>query len=335
MLARLNGVHYAALSMWKGSDAVPTAAIVDVTRFMGDFQDAIAFVFRSLVGEKIDLSKRDNAVAPGGAVSSVSQVALFPSTAGRDANSVSVFAALDGGNESIWEDPEVSKRSFAFRWLRHLRAWNALPPLVQALLPRMASVAHVEKPGAFFRPPFYDATAPSEYKFATLGQVISKAMAHELAQRQHNDPAIATHWREFWERADTVDGNAVYCLHAGIAKHDSWRQKKLDEAKLADKARRADVLGSKIAYLAFLRANLQNTTSTGFKGSLPEVDLSSKQLFFVMHCALSCVMGRGPDSVAGPGHQRCMIAYRPQKRSISKRCRKVTGGTIFNDCHHI
>ncbi|XP_077489208.1 uncharacterized protein LOC144100033 [Amblyomma americanum] len=332
MVARLRGVPYAALSLWEGSDAVSTASIVDVTRFMGDFQDAMASVFRSPPENRSDLSENDNATVSGPPVTSV---ALFPITAGSEAASVSLFTALDGGNESTGESPAASTRSFPFRWLRHLRAWYALPPLVQALLPRMAAVAHVERPGAFFRPPYYDAGAPPEYNFATLGQVISKAMAHELSERRQNDPTIGKRWRGFWEDVDTADGKSVYCLKAGFAKNDTWREKKLDESKLIDKARLEGVLGSRIAYLAFLRAQRPNATTTGLTEMLPGVDLSSKQLFFVMHCALSCVMGQDPDSVRGPGDQRCMVAYRSRKRSNSRRCRQVTGGGIPNECHYI
>ncbi|KAL1483588.1 hypothetical protein MTO96_033086 [Rhipicephalus appendiculatus] len=224
------------------------------------------------------------------------------------------------------QDQAATARNFLKLWLRRLRAWHVLPPLVQALLPGMASVVNVDSLSAFFRPPYYDARALPAYNFAALGQIIAQAMAQEMIKRRRDDPVVGERWRRFWDGGDHVTGSSMYCLYAGSN----------EENELTREARLDELLGSRIAYLAFQRARNSNASDSGQARTLPGVLLSSKQLFFVMHCALSCAMGgdHGP-AVASTPDRRCVVAYKTRKHFIDTPCGKASGEKVPNECRYL
>ncbi|KAL1452292.1 hypothetical protein MTO96_043852, partial [Rhipicephalus appendiculatus] len=320
------GVPYKALDLLEGENAVSIETISNVTRFMAEFQDAAAFVFRD--GAKLrDVVLNHGASAEGTTTAARRQVALFPESTAGGSDAEYLFRAL--GNASTdnstttEQDQAATARNFLKLWLRRLRAWHVLPPLVQALLPGMASVVNVDSLSAFFRPPYYDARALPAYNFAALGQIIAQAMAQEMIKRRRDDPAVGERWRRFWDGGDHVTGSSMYCLYAGS--NELTREARLDE-----------LLGSRIAYLAFQRARNSNASDSGQARTLPGVLLSSKQLFFVMHCALSCAMGgdHGP-AVASAPDRRCVVAYKTRKHFIDTPCGKASGEKVPNECRYL
>ncbi|XP_050029642.1 uncharacterized protein [Dermacentor andersoni] len=340
MVEKVSGVPYRALDMLEGQNVVSAETISDVTRFMAEFQDATAFIFRD--GAKFgDVMATTRASSPQGSTAPAKpQVALFPKSAAEGSDPEHLFAALGVARTSTAGTPEqrgdaVTARSFPQLWLRRLRAWHALPPLAQALLPAMASVVNVDSPAAFFRPPYYDAGAPPAYNIAALGQVIAQAMAHELIERRRADPAIDERLRRFWDEGDHANGSSMYCLYAGYNKSGTWRQSRLNESDINNRVRLHDVLGSRIAYLVFQRARHSKATVSGQTRALPGVRLSSKQLFFVMHCALSCAMGGDHGPAISPADQRCMVVYRTRKRFIDTPCGQASSKSIPNECRYL
>ncbi|KAH7943026.1 hypothetical protein HPB52_004009 [Rhipicephalus sanguineus] len=333
------GVPYKALDMLEGGNTVSIETISDVTRFMAEFQDAAAFVFRD--GTKLqDVVAKHADSAEGSTTAARKQVALFPESPAGSADAEYFFRALGDTRTDAATTTEqgqaATAHTFPKLWLRRLRAWHALPPLVQALLPAMASVVNVDSLTAFFRPPYYDVRAPPAYNFAALGQIIAQAMAHELIKRQRDNPAVGERWRRFWDEGDHVTGGTVYCLYTGYNENGTGWQSRVDEGNLTKGARLDELLGSRIAYLAFLRARHFNASDSGHTRTLPGVLLSSKQLFFVMHCALSCAMGgdHGP-AVVSPPDQRCMVTYKTRKRFIDTPCGKTSGERVPNECQYL
>ncbi|XP_075557501.1 uncharacterized protein LOC142589811 [Dermacentor variabilis] len=340
MVEKVSGVPYRALDMLEGQNVVSPETISAVTRFMAEFQDVAAFIVR-------DGAKFGDVMATTGASSAQYStaptepgVALFPKSAAESSDPEHLFAALGVARTSAAGTPDqrgdaVTAPSFPQLWLRRLRAWHALPPLAQALLPAMASVVNVGSPAAFFRPPYYDAGAPSAYNFAALGQVIAQALAHELIERGRADPAIDERLRRFWDEGDHVNGSSMYCLYAGYNKSGTWRQSRLNENDTTNGVRLHDVLGSRIAYLVFQRARHSKATKSGQARALPGVRLSSKQLFFVMHCALSCAMGGDHGPAISPADQRCMVVYRTRKRFIDTPCGQASSKSVPNECRYL
>ncbi|XP_049523039.1 uncharacterized protein LOC125945311 [Dermacentor silvarum] len=314
LVERLSSVPHRVLDLFEGKEAVPAATISDVTGLMAQLQDAVASIFKPGAPNGSSMAAEGDS-APSTAASSTSQ-----SSAG-----------------TTFEGAVGAGGSFPRRWLRRLRAWHVLPPLAQALLPAMTSTVRVDSPTTFFRPPFYVQRAPPAYNLAAVGQIIAQALAHELVEQRHANPAVGERWRSFWESNDAADDDSMYCLHADHNKNDTWRQHRLNESELADRASLDEVLGSRIAYLAFQRTRRANAGGGHPTAELPGVNLSSKQLFFVMHCALGCAMGGDRDPVRSPAdhHQRCMVVYRTRKRLLDRPCAQLAGGSVPNDCRYI
>nr|XP_054925801.1 uncharacterized protein LOC126529401 [Dermacentor andersoni] len=352
LVNRLSGMPHRVLDLFDGKAAVPAAAIAGVTDLMSQLQDAVASIFKggATNGSPI-AAEADSTLFP--TASARSQAALFPDSRRRDlADPKHLFVALAAATKSttgtMLQVPVGPGDSFPQRWLRRLRAWHGLPPLAQALLPAMTSAVSVDSPAAFFRPPFYVPGASPEYNLAALGQVIAKALAHELVERRRFDPAVGGRWRSFWQSRDTSAANdSTYCLHAGHnkasptcspAQNDTWRQRRMSESELAEGARLDELLGSRIAYLAFQRTRLATTAGSGGRSTttelLPGVNLSSRQFFFIMHCALGCAMG-GQRSPADP-QQRCMVVYQTRRRLVDRPCGQLAEkGSGPNDCRYI
>lgn len=339
LVAKVSGVPYRALDLLEGVEAVPTETIAHVARFMAEFQDAVASAFKGPAYTAGDATAVGN-VSTAAVASPMTHVALFPGWTDDRAQHGNIFTALGGLNKSAvgaTARSDTAGRSFLLEWLRRLRAWHALPPLVKALLPAMMSVVNVEQPAAFFRPPYYDTGAPPAYNFAALGQIIAQAMAHELVERRREDPAVADRWRRFWEHTDAVDADSIYCLRIGLDKNNTWRQTRLDESELADRASLDGALGSRIAYLAFLGTRREDSRQNGPTRELSGVELSSRQLFFVMHCALSCARRGGVTDGFGalPADQRCMVVYKARSRDVDKPCAQRGSTDIPNECRYI
>ncbi|KAL1466014.1 hypothetical protein MTO96_043005, partial [Rhipicephalus appendiculatus] len=349
LVGRLSGVPHGILDLFEGKNTVPAATISDVADFMAELQDAVASIFKgdATIGRPV---AAEAVSAPSPKTSATSQTALLPDSKRLDADPEHLFAALGGPRQStnvttLRRPVQAGSGSFPWRWLRRLRAWHALPPLAQALLPAMTSAVSVDSPAAFFRPPFYVPGAPPAYNLAALGQVVARALAHALVERRHADPAVGERWRSFWESSDAADDDSIYCVHTGHNKNDTWRQRRLNESDISDGARLREALGSRIAYLAFQRTRRTAAAGGGAvrrpaaADHLPGVNLSSKQQFFVMHCALGCAMGgdRGRALPGGPGdQQRCMVVYQTRRRLVDRSCgATLASGSVPNDCRYI
>ncbi|KAH6942636.1 hypothetical protein HPB50_008751 [Hyalomma asiaticum] len=317
LVEKLSGVPYKALDMLEGKDVVPVETISDVTRLMGEFQDAASLVFKG--GVKLgDAVANDRATAKASTTAASRRVAL---TLLRQWSKASAVAA----------------HNFPQLWLRRLRAWHALPPLMQALLPIMASMVNVESPATFFRLPYYDVRAPPTYNFAALGQIIAQAMAREFIERRRVDAAESERLRRFWDKGDHATGGSLYCLFTRYNKNGTTRRRiRLNESDLSNGMHLGELLGSRIAHLAFRRARHSKASGRGqVAWTLPGVLLASKQLFFVMHCALSCAMGGNHDSPYSPSGQGCMVMYKTQKRFIDAPCGMVSTKRVPHECHHL
>ncbi|XP_075741777.1 uncharacterized protein LOC142792738 [Rhipicephalus microplus] len=172
MMAKLDGIRYGALNIFEGDHSVSTETVANVGRFMAQFQSAMAFAFKG--------SKQDAKFASRAALTRLSSnsariedFALFPvgmSQSGTLSELFAAFGDVDKDNEDSEEEEETEfNSSFPLLWLRRLRAWHALPPLMQALLPFMATLDKGQ-PSDFFRIPYYDDRALPAYNFASLGQ---------------------------------------------------------------------------------------------------------------------------------------------------------------------
>ncbi|XP_072140241.1 uncharacterized protein [Dermacentor andersoni] len=356
LVDRLRGVPHRVLDLFDGKAAVPAAAISAVTGLMSQLQDAVASIFKGGAANGSPIAAGGDST-PFPTTNAASQAALFPDSRRRDlADPEHLFVALGATTKSatgtMLQVPVGPGDSFPQRWLRRLRAWHGLPPLAQALLPAMTSAVSVDSPATFFQPPFYVPGASPEYNLAALGQVIAKALAHELVERRRFDPAVRGRWRSFWQSRDTNAANdSTYCLHAGHdkasptcspAQNDTWRQRRMSESELAEGARLDELLGSRIAYLAFQRTRLAVTAGSGGRSTttelLPGVNLSSRQFFFIMHCALGCAMGGQQSPVRSPADlkQRCMVVYQTRRRLVDPSCGQLAEkGSGPNDCRYI
>lgn len=212
MMAKLDGVRYGALHIFVGNNAVPTETVAKVSRFMAHFQSATAFAFK---GPEQGVKFASPAALTRLASSSArtEDVALLPSGTSRAPGEL--FAAVGGVEKGTGDLEEkeatTSGRSFLLLWLRHLRAWHALPPLVQALLPVMASLDKGQ-PSDFFRLPYYDEDALPAYNFAGLGQVVARAFLRHAEELRQKDPAMSERWQRFWGAAGAFTHGATYCL---------------------------------------------------------------------------------------------------------------------------
>ncbi|KAK8772198.1 hypothetical protein V5799_024558, partial [Amblyomma americanum] len=92
LVSKVSGVAYRALDILEGTDVVPVQTIVDVTRLMAEFQDAISSVFTLPKGQTGNLS----------AVAVASQTNHVPLFAGRmhgRSHPGNLFTAFDGLSE--------------------------------------------------------------------------------------------------------------------------------------------------------------------------------------------------------------------------------------------
>ncbi|KAH6937591.1 hypothetical protein HPB50_001871 [Hyalomma asiaticum] len=267
LVEKQSGVPHRVLDLFEGKNAVPASTISDVTHFMAELQEAVASVFKDGASNGSILASVTHSALPL-AASAPSQAPPIANFRRLEADSESPFAAFMGPTKTTGKtmkrDVDV-QGSFLWRWLRRLRAWHSLPPLVQALLPAMTSVVAVNSPADFFRPPFYVPLAPPAYNLAALGQVVAHALAHALIERREAEADIEKRWRSFWE-SGAVDGDdSIYCLHAGFNKNNTWRQRRLNESELGGGARLRDVLASRIAYLALMRTGHITTTNNTWR----------------------------------------------------------------------
>ncbi|KAH6936351.1 hypothetical protein HPB50_016332 [Hyalomma asiaticum] len=331
LVETLSGVPHGVLKFFEGENVVPAATISDATGLMAELQEAVASIFKGSATNDSSPVVAATHSPPSATAGATSQAALF-----------SDFTRSTNG--TMLQGPTGAGGSFPRRLLRRLRAWHALPPLAQALLPAMTSVVSVDSPAAFFRPPFYVPRAPPVYNLAALGQVVAQALAHALLERRLTDPAVGEHWRSFWESVDAADDHSIYCLHTAHNKNYTWLQRRLNESELDDGPRLRKALGSRIAFLAFQRTRRTNARLGSSRrlptAVVPGVHLSRKQLFFVMHCALGCAMAgeraralpRTPDDQ----QQRCMVVYETRRHLDDRHCGgRLASGSTPNDCRYI
>ncbi|KAH7949617.1 hypothetical protein HPB49_012789 [Dermacentor silvarum] len=193
-------------------DAVSTQSIVSVANFMVHFQNAVASVFKSPLnnrsgGATRNVTKQHDGVIPVG-----------NAREHLDSGRGDPFAAFTGieKHNGDTNDQQLALKgsSFPLLWLRRLRAWHALPPLLQALLPVMASLVHIKRPNDFFRLPYYDIRALAAYNFAALGHVVARAMARKLDEPRRNDKSKGERWQRFLDRTEIIDSSVTYCAEA-------------------------------------------------------------------------------------------------------------------------
>ncbi|KAL3214564.1 hypothetical protein MRX96_034838 [Rhipicephalus microplus] len=325
MMAKLDGIRYGALNIFEGDNAVSTETVANVTRFMAQFQSAVAFAFKG--------SKQDAKFASRAALTRLSSnsariedFALFPVGTSQSGTLGELFAAFGvdkfpthGFNSRAFRTMKTPKRkeamefnsSFPLLWLRRLRAWHALPPLMQALLPFMATLDKGQ-PSDFFRIPYYDDRALPAYNFASLGQVVARALLRHAEELRRRDPAMNERWQRFWGETGAITHGATYCLVNSRKQNDTPRLETTKGTATPNGSFRAHGLALKLSYLAFLMSRGTSTAVTTKLGQrLPGIRLSREQLFLVMHCALSCTAGDGPGSTSrqAAARQKCVVDY--------------------------
>ncbi|XP_049523914.1 uncharacterized protein LOC125945706 [Dermacentor silvarum] len=298
MMTKLDGVRYRALDILEGNGAVPVETIAKVAIFMAQFQSAIAFVYNSSQ-QNVRFASPASSTTLAAAGTPSKEVALFPKLTSRNGAPRELFTAVEGAKKETGgpkeEEATEAGRSFPLLWLRHLRAWHALPPLVQALLPVMVSLDK-DRPASFFRLPYYDAAALPAYNFAGLGQVIARAFVHRNEEMLRHNPAMRERWNRFWGATGAINRGATYCLVTGRRQNDTSRRETPNGTRTSEWVIRDQGSTLKLSYLAFLRSRRANTGLTKPKERLPGIRLSREQLFFTMYCALSCSMGVGLDT---------------------------------------
>lgn len=326
LVAKVTGVPFATLDLFEGEKAIPAEVIANVTGLMAEVQNAVSFVFRGTRKGSGPSAPQDVA-----GIQPSTKVTLFPKAWGQDAAFDKLFPALQG-SEKVME----KERSFPRVWLRHLRAWHALPPLAQALLPTMASVENVDSPADFFRPPYYAGGSFQAYNFAALGQVVSQAVAHELFEQRRGDAVGSEQWKRLFDGFGKDEYSSTYCFHARVKQNDTWRQEKLTEKVFTDKGYLEHLLGTRTAQFAFVQHQRSNNrTDKGATAELPGVGLSKKQLFDVMHCALSCAMVGKSDHLRFPRRQDCMVVYKTAGRFIDRPCGKSLRVNALKECLYV
>ncbi|KAH7949425.1 hypothetical protein HPB49_009600 [Dermacentor silvarum] len=298
MMTKLDGVRYRALDILEGNGAVPVDTIAKVAIFMDQFQSAIAFVYNSSQ-QIVRFASPASSTTLAAAGTPSKEVALFPKLTSPNGAPGELFTAMEGAKKETGgpKEKEATEagRSFPLLWLRHLRAWHALPPLVQALLPVMVSLDK-DRPASFFRLPYYDAAALPAYNFAGLGQVIARAFVHRNEEMLRHNPAMRERWNRFWGATGAINRGATYCLVTGRRQNDTSRRGTPNGTRTSEWVIRDQGPTLKLSYLAFLRSRRTNTGLTKPKERLAGIRLSREQLFLTMHCALSCSMGVGLDT---------------------------------------
>ncbi|XP_065280239.1 uncharacterized protein [Dermacentor albipictus] len=312
MMTKLEGVRYRALDILEGDGAVPVEIITKVATFMAQFQSAVAFVYNS---SQQNVKFASPAVSKTPApVTAGKEVGLFPKLTSQNGTLGELFTAVKGVKKDTGsrKEEEVTEadHSFPLLWLRHLRAWHALPPLVQALLPVMVSLDN-ERPASFFRLPYYDARALPAYNFAGLGQVIARAFVHRTKELLSKNPAMSERGNSFLGATGVINPGATYCLVNGRKQNGISRQRTPNATRGSERVIWDQGSTLKLSYLAFLRSRRVNAGTTKPMERLPGIRLSREQLFLTMHCALSCSMGTGNDTNARQmtTRNKCVVDY--------------------------
>ncbi|XP_075741778.1 uncharacterized protein LOC142792739 [Rhipicephalus microplus] len=328
LLHRVSGIRGEAIDLFEGDAAVPAESIVSVANFMAQFQNAIASIISSPSDNKADRLAVSAPVLREETFADENQTLLQEEQHGYP---FAAFRHIEGTEVRGLAPKEMS---FPVLWLRRLRAWHALPPLLQVLLPGIASLTDVTHLGDLFRMPYYDARTLAAYNFASLGHVIARVVAHKLDELRRTDKFVDQQWRSFVEDADIIDSRTTYCAEALINENDTWRQKKVNLSDLLEETLMNHVAGLKIAHVALLRSS---NTTMGYRSEgqlLPGVRLSSKELFLLMHCALSCALGaRGFNHFREERH--CMVVYRSSRPFIDRPCARPTHENVLNDCRYV
>ncbi|KAH7950079.1 hypothetical protein HPB49_019437 [Dermacentor silvarum] len=340
MMTKLDGVRYRALDILEGNGAVPVETIAKVAIFMAQFQSAIAFVYNSSQ-QNVRFASPASSTTLAAAGTPSKEVALFPKLTSRNGAPRELFTAVEGAKKETGgpkeEEATEAGRSFPLLWLRHLRAWHALPPLVQALLPVMVSLDK-DRPASFFRLPYYDAAALPAYNFAGLGQVIARAFVHRNEEMLRHNPAMRERWNRFWGATGAINRGATYCLVTGRRQNDTSRRETPNGTRTSEWVIRDQGSTLKLSYLAFLRSRRANTGLTKPKERLPGIRLSREQLFFTMYCALSCSMGVGLDTTTRlmTTRQKCVVDYATTlKRFFDGPCTNATRTNSPHKCSYL
>ncbi|XP_049523915.1 uncharacterized protein LOC125945707 [Dermacentor silvarum] len=320
--------------------AVPVDTIAKVAIFMDQFQSAIAFVYNSSQ-QIVRFASPASSTTLAAAGTPSKEVALFPKLTSPNGAPGELFTAMEGAKKETGgpKEKEATEagRSFPLLWLRHLRAWHALPPLVQALLPVMVSLDK-DRPASFFRLPYYDAAALPAYNFAGLGQVIARAFVHRNEEMLRHNPAMRERWNRFWGATGAINRGATYCLVTGRRQNDTSRRGTPNGTRTSEWVIRDQGPTLKLSYLAFLRSRRTNTGLTKPKERLAGIRLSREQLFLTMHCALSCSMGVGLDTTTRQmtTRQKCVVDYATTlKRFFDGPCTNATRTNSPHKCSYL
>ncbi|XP_049271365.1 neprilysin-1-like [Rhipicephalus sanguineus] len=151
-------------------------------------------------------------------------------------------------------------------------------------------------PTALIHQPLMYPDGPIAMNYGGLGMIIAHEMMHSLGVRGIEDEPWAT--KEFLKNYT----ERVHCLrksHKSVLSL-SRRQEALDDT--LDSENLADLVGTSVAYKAFTSLVPEDVGYT-----LPGLDMSAEQLFFVMNCAKWCSQYSVPGKRYAPFRSRCIV----------------------------
>ncbi|XP_077524161.1 membrane metallo-endopeptidase-like 1 [Amblyomma americanum] len=162
--------------------------------------------------------------------------------------------------------------------------------------------------GAMLQPPVFIPGAPAAFNYGGIGQIA----AHELTHAFDVSNVEVSTWLEWFKLQNTTThqlyASKVLCLRSSYIQAESeTRDRTLDTR--TDKEGLVDCMGVQLAYAAY-----RSLPDAERRETLPGVDLTAEQIFFVSHCLKWCssVPGtrRAPGGLYWHSRSRCIVPLR-------------------------
>ncbi|XP_077524160.1 membrane metallo-endopeptidase-like 1 [Amblyomma americanum] len=162
--------------------------------------------------------------------------------------------------------------------------------------------------GAMLQPPVFIPGAPAAFNYGGIGQIA----AHELTHAFDVSNVEVSTWLEWFKLKNTTThqlyASKVLCLRSSYIQAESeTRDRTLDTR--TDSEGLVDCMGVQLAYAAF-----RSLPDAERRETLPGVDLTAEQIFFVSYCLKWCssVPGtkRAPGGLYWHSRSRCIVPLR-------------------------